>query len=67
MTSFTLVAERYGKWLTCYFSPLENQEVLVWCRELGPQKRLSTAEARRMWRGMVRKGWIREDFKPIGF
>ena len=56
-TVYTMEVERYGEWVTYDFMPHGNGKVYT-KPSFGPAKTLSTEEARRLWRALLRKGWM---------
>lgn len=56
---YTLEAQRYGKWVSCYFWPVAsgNKVAVSWSWNKSKQEVLPVAEARNLWRNLQRKGW----------
>lgn len=49
--------ERYGEWVDYKFMPLVGGR--VWTKSsFGTEKTLPAEEARRLWRALLRKGWV---------
>ena len=63
---YTMEVERYGEWVEYKFMPLADG--WVWTKpSFGTEKSLPAEEARRLWRALLRKGWVLQPEPCINF